>query len=316
MHVTQCPECKFQYRIPASHLEMIVGRTASCKRCRARFLVAVRELPDAVMTAGEERETKASQSLHQSSSGADTDDPNAKTSRRSQLEIRNEQIQKLKLNFRALHPRLSEINKEKSSSEEEVRRWLVDVLRHALGYEDHDIRTEERANERKTDITVRASNEKMPTIVVEVKCVRHPLNQRVIEQVASYAAILDAPYALITNGDAWIFFKCNPKSSKNKMIEIFNIALLDEDGVSDNDAESLYLLTKKSLTSGYTERQCHQIAAVQPARLWKSISDEAVLSKLSRTISAQYEEETGVKIEIAPERIINHLKNMVIPDSL
>lgn len=309
MFVTQCSECKFQYRIPESHIEIVSGRSASCKKCRARFVVKVVEIPDAVML----EEKTVSKQIATSPNVQPESTP--RQPRRTRSEVRRDFIKKLKADFRALHSRLSEINKEKYSSEEEVRRWVVDALRHVFGYDDRDIRTEERVNERKADIIVRdAENKSM--IVFEVKSIRHPLNQRVIDQVASYAAILNTPYAVITNGDAWIFFKCNVKAGKLSLIEIFNIALLDEDGVSDDDAEAFYLLTKKSMENGYTERQCHMTAAIQPGRLLNAFLDDSVLSKIRRAIATQYEEETGVKVDIDTESVTERLKDLLMPDEL
>lgn len=314
MYITQCTECKFQYRIPKSHIEMVSGRSASCKKCRARFIVKVLEIPDHIIE--EENESLTENKKYISAETASNKSEPSTRSRRSRFDIRRELIKKLKNDFRALHSRLSEINKEKSCSEEEVRRWVVDALRHVFSYEDREIRTEERVNERKADIVVRSATDNKPIIVIEVKSIRHPLNRRVIDQVASYATILDTPYAIVTNGDAWIFFKCGIKSDKRKLIEIFNIALLDEDGISDDDAESLYLITKKSIESGYTERQSHSTAAIQPSRLLKAIMAESVLTKLRKTIADQYEEETGIKIEVDPESVHEHLKSLLIPDNL
>lgn len=314
MYITQCTECKFQYRIPKSHIEIISGRSASCKKCRARFIVNIIEIPDHAIEEENESVTENKKCISTTNT-PNTSETSTRT-RRSRSEIRRELIKKLKCDFRALHSRLSEINKEKYSSEEEVRRWVVDSLRHVFGYEDREIKTEERVNERKADIIVRNATDNKPMIVIEVKSIRHPLNRRVIDQAASYAAILDTPYAIVTNGDAWIFFKCGIKSDKHKLIEIFNIALLDEDGISDDDAESLYLITKKSIESGYTERQSHSTAAIQPTRLLKAIMAESVLTKLRRTLADQYEEETGIKIEVDPENVHEHLKSLLIPDNL
>lgn len=43
---------------------------------------------------------------------------------------------------------------------------------------------------------------------------------------------------------------------------------------------------------------------------------ESVLTKLRRTLADQYEEETGIKIEVDPESVHEHLKSLLIPDNL
>lgn len=324
MRITQCPECKAQYRIPDAHVEIVSGRSASCKKCRARFVVQVAVVPDPVPpqvrieTPASEATTAepATETAATAAESAVVDTP-ARRHRRTNAELRQERIHEIRSSFRALHGRLAEIYGRQDSTEEDVRRWVIDALRHGLGYEDRDIRTEERANDRRVDITVRAATNGSPTMVFEVKGPRKPLNARVIDQAASYAAVLNAPYAVVTNGDAWVLLKsATGHDGRHRLIEIFNLALLDEDGVSEDDAESLFLLTKKAVTGKITETQCHRTAASQPARIWKALQEEATLGKLKRTICAQYEEEFGIRLDLDTDDLLKHLEDLVVPDDL
>lgn len=100
--------------------------------------------------------------------------------------------------------------------------------------------------------------------------------------------------------------------AKRRVVKI----VLDEDGVSEDDAQYLYLLTKKAISSGYTEKQCHQTAAIQPARIWKALQEEGTLAKLRKTIISQYEEEAGVKVDLDLDSLLAHLESLMVPDEL
>ena len=323
VRVTQCPECKAQYRLKDAQADLAAGQTASCRKCRARFVVVVSVIPDPVpLQSAQDAAPAAPVSADPTDGAAEGTAEGAgemarRLQRRSRAEVRADNVKQIRDSFSTLHTRLREINSMPESSEEDVRRWVLDALRHGLGHEDKNIRTEERANERRVDITLRLVPSGSPTIVFEVKPIRRSLSRRVIDQASSYAAVLNCPYAVVTNGDAWILLRSviGPEG-RQRLIEIFNIALLDEDGVSEEDAEALYLLTHKSLSSGFTERQSHHIAALQPRRIWNALQDPGTLAKVRRTICEQYKEEAGVPVEIDSADLLDHIEGLLVPDDL
>lgn len=298
MPITQCPECEARYRIKAHQAELFAGKTATCRRCRARFKVEF--LPASTSeqaTANEEEQRQSARARR----------------RRTKTEIRGEYVQQVADGLRTLHSRLREIDRTPKSSEEEVRRWVVDVLRTSFGYDDRDIRTEEKVHDRKVDIVLRTDPDGPPCFVFEIKNIRRSLNQRVIDQATSYAIGLGSPYAVVTNGAVWRLFR---SCGKEGLSEIFDVALLDEDGVSDEDAELLYLISKRAYMSADTERQTHLVAATNPTRLVAALVDEGVVSKLRRTLETRYRDETKVKVALDSDELKDRLGELLSPESL
>ncbi len=301
MPITQCPECGKRYKVPTDQASSIVGRTATCKRCRARFVVQLISPTDSEKALIDQEER---------------DKAERRRRRRTKAEIRSEYIDTVASGFRALHNRLSEIDRTPSSSEEEIRRWTIDALRSCLGYDDSDICTESKVHDRKIDILI-SDSEGKPLIVVETKNIRRPLNQRVVDQAASYTFGVSAPYAVITNGAVWRFFKAGKDHNHNNaLIEVFDVALLDDDGVSDDDAELLYLLSKRSMSSGDTESHCHQAASMHTLRLVEALLDEGVVAKVRRALITRYKDETGVNVDIDLDYLKDKLEEFVMPGEL
>jgi len=91
---------------------------------------------------------------------------------------------------------------------------------------------------------------------------------------------------------------------------------LDEDGISDTDAEELYLLSKRALQRGDTEKTSHQIAALQPYRLTEALFDSGVLAKINRTLSQNYKAESGVNVNIDIETLQQKIEEILTTSNL
>ena len=94
------------------------------------------------------------------------------------------------------------------------------------------------------------------------------------------------------------------------------MALLDEDGVSEEDAELLYLISKRAYTSADTEKQTHLVAATNPTRLVSALVDEGVVSKLRRTLESQYRDETKIRVTLNTDELKDRLGELLSPESL
>jgi predicted Zn finger-like uncharacterized protein len=304
MAITQCPECGTRYQIGDQQAEAIKGKTATCKKCRARFVVSF--IPPSTLEQASEQASQASEE------GAKS--PKRKA-RRTKQEIRKELIDAVSAGFRSSHARLVQIDRNPQSSEEEVRRWVLDVLRNCLGYDDADIVTEDKAFDRRIDISVYCGQKK-PLIVFEIKNIRRALSNKIIEQLKSYAFSTGAGYAVLTNGAVWRFFKVERSDGADRFIEIFDLGLLDEDGVSDQDAEELYLLSKRSMECGDTEKHSHLVACLQPSRIVASLVKDEIIAKLRRTLADEYKAETGVNVDISAEVIRQCVEGLLLPPSL
>ena len=190
-------------------------------------------------------------------------------------------------------------------------------LRTTLGFEDSDIITEARVHDRKADIVVQPDPSAPPCFIYEIKNIRRSLNQRVIDQAASYAVGLNAPFAVVTNGAVWQMLKKHvAPNGATTMIGVFDVALLDEDGVSDDDAEALYLLSKRAVQIGDTEKHSHTMAALQPSKIFDALRDEAVIRKLRTTLEKRYQDSSNVKISLDDELVLDQLDGLLSADTL
>lgn len=284
---TQCPECGAKYTIKGSRIPHIVGKTATCKVCHARFVVEL--LSSESPTEHVEQHDNDTTSSPEEAK---------KTKRRTRAEIRQDTINTLSEAFRKHHQALVQIDEAEKPSVAAVREWIYLVLQDCLGYNEADIVTDVVYGDRRIDILVHENPEDSPKILFHVKNTRRSLNQKLIEQAKADAFALGVPYAVVTNGAVWLFFRADKTEGENKFIEIYETPILDEDGVSDDDAEALYLLSKRALQCGDTEKSSHQVAALQPHRLANALLDDAVLGKINRVLSQIYKSEAGVNVNI------------------
>jgi hypothetical protein len=94
---------------------------------------------------------------------------------------------------------------------------------------------------------------------------------------------------------------------------IFDVALLDEDGISEVDAENLYLLTSRAMATGDTEREFHEVACTSPNRIYSALFSERVLKAVRKELVDKYEEEHGTKANVQDEAVESCLREMLSP---
>ncbi|MBN2712157.1 MAG: type I restriction enzyme HsdR N-terminal domain-containing protein [Planctomycetes bacterium] len=283
--IAECDSCSARFKIREKQ-RYLQGKSIRCPKCHSLFRVNLSEpsfVEEAALKNDEEEEKKANK-------------------RRSKNEIRQEYIDQVKTGFRELHGRLSEINDNQKSSEEQVRVWCIDALRNALGYANNQIDTELRALGKSVDIAIK-NNDKV-FMIIECKNIRSKLNGTVLNQAALYASTLTADWAVITNGQIWKLYRVFPQKGMDpKIIEVFDVALLDDDGVSDKDAEDLYLLTHRAISSGDTEKNYHQTASTTQKRLIKVMKSEKVIKAIRQELISNYKEDTGENIKLDDDDI-------------
>ena len=188
-------------------------------------------------------------------------------------------------------------------NEEETRRWVVDVLRSAFGYTDDQLETEMKALGKRVDIAVKIGDKVL--MVIECKASNVKINNAAIHQATNYAATLGAEWALVTNGQVWDLYHVSPNKGKEPTVsDVFIVEILDDDGISKDDIEYLYLLTEKALTSGETLKTMHNMRASSIERILNTIFTEKILKSISNDLISSYKKETGVIAEnISPELI-------------
>lgn len=295
--VATCDHCRSRFRIQARHAKL-EGKAIRCPRCHREFVMKI------------ERPSIVEQAAIQNSE----EQPREKK-QKSKSETRTAAIRKIKEGMRAYHQRLQQIAAQESSSEEEVRRWCIDVLRHVLGYKDIEIDTEMRALNQRIDIALK--REEKVFLVVECKNVRSKLPTSVRDQAVMYAVNKSADWAVVTSGQVWKLYRVFPmKGSDPHVVEVFDLALLDEDGVSEEDAEKLYLLTSRALFSGDSEKMYHRIACLSAQRVLTAITSPLVLTAIRRSLTKSYKAETSKFVGLDDDLVVERLKSLFLPSEL
>lgn len=291
--VTVCDECGSRFKLGEKHKKLI-GKQARCPKCKSVFQVELVE-----PTPLEKVQLAESKSDEESADASTT----KKRRRRSQSEIRQEHIDSICQGFRQMHPRLSSIAEAPKSSEEQVRLWVIDALSDVLGYEHTaEIDTEVRALGQRVDIVLKRDGQIF--LVIECKNIRNKLRSKVTEQAVAYATSLSARWVVTTNGQIWKLFQVVPRKGREpKVTEIFDVALLDEDGVSEIDAECLYLLTSRAVFGGDLEKKSHYIACTSRKRILKALGSERVTKALRLELTSSYDEEYDERVNLKDDDV-------------
>jgi hypothetical protein len=274
----------------------LIGKAVRCPKCHTKFVLQLEpaSVSDEVAINAEAEEEQKPRK------------------RRSRDEIRQQHIDAAFEGFRALHSRLVAISEDSKSSEEQIRVWCMDVLRTALGYDDCHLDTEVRMLGGRIDIAIKRDD--IVLMVIECKNIRARLNHHVRDQAGAYAATLSAPWAVVTNGDIWKLYRVTPDPGKSPRLDIvFDVSLLDKDGVSYEDAEHLYLLSCRALTSGDTDGEYHQVRCTCAARTYDALFSEKVLAAVRLQLSQSYKSEQGVGVKVSEEDAAEALHDLLTP---
>ena len=201
-----------------------------------------------------------------------------------------------------------------SLSEERIRLWCVDVLRTALGYKDADLDYELSAANKKIDIAVKHNDD----VIMIIECKkRDRLTESDRQQALNYAMSRSAEWAVVTNGRSWELLRVIPVKGQNpQAVTVFNISLLDEDGLSNYDVERMYLLTKKALLRGETETEFHLAQCFDKSRLVIAMLTERAISAIRRSLTEAYKKEFKQRLKITNKDVLEELSELIRPDDL
>ncbi len=154
-------------------------------------------------------------------------------------------------------------------------------------------------------------------MVIECKNVRSKLGCNVRDQAVMYALNKSADWAVVTNGQIWKLYRVFPvKGSDPSAIEVFDLALLDEDGVSDDDVEKLYLLTSRAIFSGDAERMYHRRACLSNRRVLAAMTAPRTIQAIRRSLIEQYKRESDKNVRLSDELVIDRVRDMFLPADL
>ena len=192
--------------------------------------------------------------------------------------------------------RLAKMVAKGSRNEEETRRWVVDVLRAGFGYTDDHIETEMKALGKRVDIAIKIKDKVM--LVIECKASSINLNDSATRQAANYAAALGSEWAAVTNGQKWLLYHVSPRQGEEpEVIGIFDVELLNEDGISKDDIDSLYLLTEKAIIGGEGLSTYHFMQCASADNIIETVTGSAkILDAICNELRDKYKEKTGVLV--------------------
>ena len=295
--IAVCDECESRIRVLEKH-RPIIGKAVRCPRCHTNFTLEVEQATQTELIAIETEE--------------DAEQKRKPKKRRTKSEIRDEHIEQCREGFRALHARLKSISEDPKSSEEQVRVWVMDALRTALGYGDEQLDTECRALGNRVDIAIKDGDR--IKVVIECKNMRSRLRNNVRDQVGVYAATLSAEWAVVTNGDIWKLYRVTPRKGQTPKMElVFDVALLDEDGVSDADAEHLYLLTERAMFIGDTDREFHEVICTSQPRLYEALFSDRVLNAVRVELTDTYKAEADQRVKLEVDDVRTAIHDLLTP---
>ena len=202
--------------------------------------------------------------------------------------------------------KLSRMIAKGNRNEEETRRWVIDVLVDAFGYHPDQIETEIKALGKRVDIAITSKGKVL--IVIECKASNLELKQAAVNQAANYATSLGAEWAAVTNGQVWqLFHVCSKPGAEANIVQIFDIGLFDEDGISKNDLEWLFLLTEQALVSGEAMQNYHWQHCTSDERILSALLSDPVIQLVSDELSQSYQAEFGVEVANIDNELISEI---------
>lgn len=314
--IATCPTCNKRFRLLKKHASF-VGKEIQCPKCHRPFVVQITPPSPieqaAIANAAAPSTTDASQN-GETKKGEATAAKQVKK-RRTKAELRKEAYTSIKQEFRPFLKRLRAIAEIETSSEEEVRRWCIDVFRTVLGYEDGDLDTEMSALNQRIDIAVKHDGKVI--LIVECKNVRARLNSNTRDQAVTYAVNKSADWAVLTNGQEWTLLRIIPvKGHDPRIVEVFSLSLLDEDGLSLYDIERMFLLTQRALLRGETEREFHLAQCLDNQRVLKALTSERVVNVMRKVLMKEYRSEFKEIVKVRNSDVAECLQELTRPSEL
>lgn len=287
-----CDECRVRIKIVEKNRPLI-GKAVRCPKCRTFFTLVLEEPSSAEQNAIAAQEERAKEK---------------KRSRRTKDEIRAIHTEKALSGFKSLHGRLQSLAQEAGNKEEQVRIWCVDALRTALGYSDEEIETERKVLNGRIDIAIKKDDKVL--IVIECKAIRSRLGANVLEQAGTYAATLSSNWVVLTNGDIWKLYRVMPRNGQEPRMElVFDVSILDEDGISERDAENLYLITSRAMSCGDTDKAYHRVVCKNSVRLRSALFSERVVKAIRLELTQAYQDEFGERVNIDDDEMLDALRD-------
>lgn len=191
------------------------------------------------------------------------------------------------------------MSRSKSSSEEDARILLNDMLHSVLGYNKfNELKTELRDKSNRFDYGVRLTDgpyknkpEKLD-FIIEAKACYVELNQMVIDQTLPYCITAGVDYFFLTNAVKWQMFKVVRQGKIPVAVKIHEVTF----GTTTNYeelAEEFYLFSRWS----YLNQDWKHVAEVTKATKVEDIVAVMLSDRIIKAISKELSNEHDVRVD-------------------
>ena len=310
--VTTCTTCQKRFRVSKKY-ESFIGKPINCPKCHRPFVIEL-ESASPIENAAMANSESGSVSTNGDAVGSTAVITKPKRKQRTKAEIRKTAYKHIKKEFGPYLKQLAAISACDSTSEEKVRVWCCGALQNALGYKAEDLDYEVTAGKGKIDIVIKHDDK----IILIIECKKPGPMPAIARKAAfGYAAQVSADWAVVTNGQTWELHRVIPVSGENvSAVELFNISLLDDDGLSPYDIERMFLLTKRALLRGETEKEFQRAQALEDKRLLAAMFTDRAISAIRRSLCDGYRQQFKKHVKLTPDDVYDSLKSLIRPDEL
>ncbi len=206
------------------------------------------------------------------------------------------------------------VAKGKSSSEEDARILLNDILHQVLGYNKYnELKTEMRDRNGRIDYAVKLTdgpNKTKPDkydFVIEAKAVNVELNQSVIDQTLSYCLTMGLDYFMLTNAYRWQLYKITKQGKTPIAVKIHEVVLSMTADVSEL-AEEFYLFSRASYLNSDWKEVAEVVQATKTEDVVAVLLSDKVVKLVARELSAEHEVRVGEETvrDIIEKKVLSH----------
>lgn len=267
MIYTKCTneDCRQKYRIKS----ILLGQTARCKKCNTVFKIAEYTPPSKIIELGAVDDD-----------GEESQEGEAKKTRRSPKEVMEEQIDEIKAAVNEFLPRLN-ASLHNQDNESDTRLLIDKMLQDVMGFRIEDIRTEQRIEGRRADYVLSINNE--DALIVEAKRIGMALRENQIFQASAYAAFSGTKWVVLTNALVWQLYHVSTNDRVTTEL-VFTIDL--KDGLDDDEAFNFYLISKNGLSrKNLLDKAWQKISALCYDNIVEAILTDGVITRIRTTLS-------------------------------
>lgn len=204
----------------------------------------------------------------------------------------------------------------KSSSEDDARILLNDVLSYVLGYDKYnELKTELREKNNRYDYVVKLSEgpnarkKDRYDFVIEAKAAHITLSDNHVNQTLSYCLTHGMDFFILTNAACWRLYHVK-HSKKNPTAILIHEVDFGKNNSVDSLAEEFYLFSKASYLAG----DWKYVVSVSKATKIEDITAILLSDKIIKSVAKQLEIVNGVKVH--SDIIKEVIENQIIKSSV